>query len=218
MFNAITARQCTRGDYDGQRLSNEDLGLLERAGTSDDVRMLLWTDRPALERLLGYVVAANAAQMADPAFVKELKTWIRFNGAAAIRTADGLYSVASGNPNVPSWLGELAFGWFFTAKGENDKYTRQIRSSAGIAVFIGEAADKAHWVDVGRCYERFALQATALGIRTAFLNQPVEVQSVRPEFATSIGLAGLRPDLVVRFGRGAAMPSSWCRPVRDVLL
>jgi len=150
--------------------------------------------------------------------VKELKTWIRFNGADAIRTGDGLYSVASGNPNVPTWLGKLAFGWLFTTKGENDKYARQIRSSAGIAVFIGERADRNNWVEVGRSYERFALQATALGIRNAFLNQPVEVQSVRPKFATAIGLSGQRPDLVVRFGRGPALPLSLRRPVHAVLV
>jgi hypothetical protein len=156
--------------------------------------------------------------MADPAFVRELKTWIRFNGAEAVRTGDGLFSVASGNPNVPTWLGEMAFGWLFTLKSENDKYARQIRSSAGIAVFVGQAADRAHWVEVGRCYERFALQATALGIRNALVNQPVEVQAVRPQFATAFGLTGQRPDLVVRFGRGPAMPSSLRRPVQAVLV
>jgi hypothetical protein len=171
-----------------------------------------------MERVLDYVVQANTAQMADPAFVKELKTWIRFNGPDAVRTRDGLYSVASGNPTIPTWLGELAFGWFFTTKGENDKYARQIRSSAGIAVFASQTADRAHWVDVGRCYERFALQATALGIRNAFLNQPVEVRSVRPQFATAIGLTDLHPDLVVRFGRGPALPSSLRRPVHAVLV
>jgi hypothetical protein len=67
------------------------------------------------------------------------------------------------NPAIPAWFGDLGFGWFFTLKGENDKYARQIRSAAGIAVFVGQTADKASWVDVGRCYERFALQATALG-------------------------------------------------------
>jgi hypothetical protein len=218
LFHAIPARQCTRRDYDGQPLSNEELGLLERAGTSNGVRMLLWTERPAMERVLDYVVQANTAQMADPAFVKELKTWIRFNGPDAVRTRDGLYSVASGNPTIPTWLGELAFGWFFTTKSENDKYARQIRSSAGIAVFASQTADRAHWVDVGRCYERFALQATALGIRNAFLNQPVEVRSVRPQFATAIGLTDLHPDLVVRFGRGPALPSSLRRPVHAVLV
>ena len=218
LFRAIPARQCTRGDYNSKPLSNEELSLLERAGTSHGVRMMLVTERPAIERVLDYVVQANSAQMADPAFVKELKTWIRFNGAEAVRTRDGLFSVASGNPNVPTWLGETTFGWLFTPKSENDKYARQIRSSAGIAVFVGQAADKAHWVDVGRCYERFALQATALGIRNAFLNQPVEVVSIRPQFAAAVGLSGQRPDLVVRFGRGPTLPPSLRRRVEAVLV
>lgn len=103
-------------------------------------------------------------------------------------------------------------------QGESDKYARQIRSAAGIAVFVGAAADKAHWVDVGRCYERFALQATALGVRNAMLNQPVEVPSARLPFAAAIGLAGQRPDLVVRFGRGPTLPRSLRRPVQAVLV
>jgi hypothetical protein len=218
LFKAIPVRQSTRGDYDGKPLSNEELGLLERAGTSNGVRMLLLTERTAIEQVLDYVIQGNTAQMADPEFVKELKSWIRFNGPDAVRTGDGLFSVSSGNPAIPTWLGDLAFGWFFTPKGENDKYTRQIRSSAGIALFIGQSADKAHWVDVGRCYERFALQATVLGIRNAFLNQPVEVRSVRPRFAAAIGLTGQRPDLVVRFGRGPILPSSLRRPVQAVLV
>ena len=218
LFQAIAARQCTRGDYDGKPLSSEELALLERAGTSPGVRLLLLTEHSAMERVLDYVVQGNTAQMADPAFVKELKTWIRFNGAEAVRTGDGLYSAASGNPNIPTWIGDLAFGWFFTPKGENDKYARQIRSSAGLAVFVGQTAEKAHWVEVGRYYERFALQATALGIRNAFLNQPVEVASVRPQFAAAVGPAGQRPDLVVRFGRGAALPQSLRRPVQAVLV
>jgi hypothetical protein len=91
------------------------------------------------------------------------------------------------------------------------------QSSSLFMVFVGQSADKAHWVDVGRCYERFALQATALGIRNAFLNQPVEVRSLRPQFAAAIGLADQRPDLVVRFGRGPTMPSSLRRPVQAVM-
>jgi hypothetical protein len=218
LFKAIPSRQCTRGDYDSKPLNNEDLSLLERAGTSNRVRLLLITERPAVERVLEYVVQANTAQMADPAFVRELKSWIRFNGAAAVHTRDGLYSASTGSPNIPTWLGELAFGLLFRPKGENDKYARQIRSSAGIAIFVGQSADRAHWVDVGRCYERFALQATALGIRNAHLNQPVEVQAVRPQFAAAIGLTGQRPDLVVRFGRGPTMPPSLRRPVQAVLI
>jgi hypothetical protein len=114
-------------------------------------------------------------------------------------------------------LGSLLFNLLYTTKSENDKYAAHIRSSAGIAIFISEANDKAHWVEVGRCYERFALQSAALGIRNAFLNQPVEVASVRPQFATALGLGNHRPDLVVRFGRGPEMPRSLRRPVQAVI-
>ena len=217
LFNAIPVRQCTRGDYDSIPLSTAELGLLERAGTSDTVRMLLITERPAMERVLDYVVQANTAQMADTAFVKELESWIRFNGPAAVRAGDGLYTGCTGNPNIPTWFGDLAFGWFYKPKSENDKYVRQIRSSAGIGVFVGVSASKSSWVEVGRCYERFALQATAIGIRNALLNQPVEVQSVRPQFAAALGLTGQRPDMVVRFGRGPTMPPSLRRSVQAVL-
>ena len=218
LFNAIAERQCTRGEYDAKPLSSDELGLLERAGTSDKVRLLLLTERAVMESVLAYVLQANTRQMNDPAFVAELKAWIRFSAADAVRTGDGLYAAASGNPSLPSWLGELLFGLVFTPKSENDKYAKQVRSSAGIAVFVGNAADKAHWMDVGRCYQRFALQAAALGVRNAFLNQPVEVAPLRPQFADFLGLGSRRPDLVVRFGRGPKLPSSLRRPVQTVLV
>jgi hypothetical protein len=218
LFKAIALRQCTRGDYDGKPLSGEELALLQRAGSSDKVRMLLLTDRSAMEQVLDYVIQGNTAQLADAAFIKELKAWVRFNAADAVRMRDGLYCVSSGNPNIPTWIGDLAFRMILTPKGENDKYARQVRSSAGMAVFVGQAADKANWVEVGRCYERFALQATALGIRNAHLNQPIEVAALRSPFAAALGLAGQRPDLLVRFGRGPLMPRSLRRPVEAVLV
>ncbi|MBX3683990.1 MAG: Tat pathway signal protein, partial [Thauera sp.] len=69
-----------------------------------------------------------------------------------------------------------------------------------------------------RCFQRFALQATAIGVRTAHLNQPVELATLRPAFAADLGITNGRPDLVIRFGRGPAMPRSLRRPLDAVLL
>jgi hypothetical protein len=219
LFHAIAERQCTRGDYDGQPISPAELRQLEQAGTGDGVSVRLLTARPAMESVLEYVVAGNTAQMNDAAFVEELEAWIRFGADEALRTGDGLFAGASGNPVLPRWLGSRLMGLFFTPTSENERHARQIRNSAGIAVFVSEHSDKAHWVEAGRCYERFALQATALGIRNAFLNQPVEVGAIRPQFAAWLGLAShQRPDLVVRLGRGPAMPLSMRRPVQQVLV
>lgn len=217
LFEAIPRRQSTRTEFDRKPLTFEELRLLEGAGTGNGIRILLLTDRESREKVLEYVVQANAAQLSDPAFVKELKAWIRFSDDEAVRTGDGLFARSSGNPSVPRWLGRLLFNLLFTTKRENDKYATQIRSSAGLAIFISEANDKTHWVEAGRCYERFALQAAALGIRNALVNQPVEVSSIRPQFASGLGIGSDRPDLVVRFGRGPEMPRSLRRPVQAVL-
>ena len=217
LYRAIPNRQCTRGDYDGSSLSAEEMRLLLLAGNGDGVQLLLLTEPRQMEQVLEYVVAGDTAQLTDPVFVAELMSWIRFSADEAIRTGDGLYSGASGNPSVPRWLGSLAMHWVLAPASENDRCARQVRNSAGIAVFASATNDKAHWVEVGRCYERFALQATALGIRNAFMNQPVEVGSIRPQFAAMLDLGSHRPDLVVRFGRGPALPSSMRRPVQAVL-
>lgn len=218
LFNAIPSRQSTRAAYDGKPLSKDDLALLERAASSDRVRLILLTDQTAIEQVLEYVVQGNTAQVNDPAFVNELKAWIRYSRADAVSRGDGLFAASSGNPVLPTWLGKIMFNLVFTPKAENDKYAKHLRSSAGVAVFVGQRADKAHWMEVGRAYERFALQATALGIRNAHINQPVEVPSVRPQFAGYLGLGNARPDLVLRFGRGPTLPASPRRPVESVLV
>ncbi len=218
LFEAIPRRQCTRSDYDGQPLAASELDLLAKAGRGDGVRPILLTARPVIEQVLEAVLAGDAAQWNDPAFVAEIEGWIRFDADEAVRTGDGLYTAASGNPSVPRWLGSRTLKWFVTPTSEHDRCARQVRSSAGIAVFVSARNDRAHWVEAGRCYERFALQATALGIRNAMLNQAVEVAPVRSRFAGLLGLgASERPDLVVRFGRGPTLPWSMRRPVTAVL-
>jgi|GEM_PF-6997587 len=94
------------------------------------------------------------------------------------------------------------------------KYAAQVRSSPGIAVFIGEKAHPDHWLRVGRSFERFALQATAPNIRLAMINQAVEVSAVRTELATLLGIRGQRPVLVVRFGSAPPTPMSRRRLTR----
>ncbi|AMY69906.1 Acg family FMN-binding oxidoreductase [Frigidibacter mobilis] len=215
LLAAIPARQSTRADYDGRAVPAADLAQLERAGTGPGVRLILITDRPRMNQIRDLVIAGNTTQMADPAFIAELKHWLRFSPRSAMETGDGLYAAASGNPVLPDAFGRFAFDQVFTTAAENDKYARHLSTSAGLAVFVADREDTAHWVAVGRACQRFALTATALGLKHAFLNQPVEVAALRPELASLIGEPGKRPDLVMRFGYGPTLPWS---PRREVQL
>jgi len=205
-------------NYDGSAVSAADLSQLAMSAAVPGVDLILISERAQIDQLRDLVIAGNTAQMADPAFVTELMHWLRFNPAAAMTTGDGLYSVGSGNPALPDWLGPRLFDMVFTAQAENEKYARQIASSSGVAVFVAAQDNPEHWVQAGRACQRFSLQATALGLKTAYINQPVEVPGLRADLAALVGLPGRRPDIVMRFGRAAPMPMSARRPVDAVMV
>jgi hypothetical protein len=218
LFNAIPHRQSTRAAYDGRAVPPGHLRLLEAAGNGDGVRMLLFTEQRQREAILSYLVAGNTAQMDDAAFIDELKEWIRFSYGDALSTRDGLFGKCSGNPAIPGWVGHPMFGRVFTKDAENQKYERQLRSSSGVVVFVSDKNTPASWAAAGHCCQRFALQATVLQLRHAYINQPVEVPAVRGQFATYLGIEGSRPDLVVRFGYGPELPRSLRRPIDQVIV
>lgn len=216
LLAAIVRRQSTRTAYDGRAVPPGDLAALQSAAAVPGVDLALVTDPARIAAIRDLVVAGNDTQMRDVAFMRELKRWIRFNPHSAMMTGDGLFAAASGNPSLPTALGGVAFDRLFDAAAENDKYARQIASSAGLVVFAAERADPSHWIRVGQACQRFALEATRLGLKLAFINQPVEVASLRPELARVVGTTR-RPDLVLRFGYGPALPFAPRRPVSQVL-
>jgi hypothetical protein len=57
------------------------------------------------------------------------------------------------------------------------------RSTGGTYGPICAADDTTHCIKAGRSYERLALQATALDLRSAFISQPVEVVALCQQFA-----------------------------------
>lgn len=217
LFDAIPLRQSSRSIYSGEPVSSLTLAQLGRAAKIPGVDVAIITDRATINGVRDLVIAGNSTQMADRAFVNELKHWLRFNPRDALATGDGLYSAASGNPPLPTWLGSTMFDLFFSANAENEKYANQLGSSAGVAVFFAEQNNPANWIRVGQACQRFALQATALGLKQAFINQPVEVSSLRADLASLAGLPGRRPNIVMRFGYGPFLPMSPRRPVEAVI-
>lgn len=217
LAEAITVRQSTRTTYDGRPASPELLRMLESACHEPGVAAIMITDRASISSVADYVVQGNSAQMRDKPFMDELLRWLRFSAADAMATMDGLFSRCAGNPALPAWIARPLLGVFFTEKGESRKYREQIESSAGIVVLAADAGDKAHWIAVGRACQRFGLQATALGLKYAFINQPVEVAAVRSQFASFLDLGGRRPDIIMRFGTGPALPNSLRRAPEQVM-
>ncbi|MFN8420657.1 MAG: nitroreductase family protein [Anaerolineae bacterium] len=99
-----------------------------------------------------------------------------------------------------------------------DTDARKLRSSPHGLVIASSSESKTTWVRIGQVYERMALLLTALGIQSAFLNQPIEVPQVRSQFQSALGLDQALPQLLLRFGYGELLPRSLRRPVEAVLV
>lgn len=217
LFQAIPRRASTRTKYDGRPADAATLRRLE-AAVGQDVALRWVLELDERSRLTDMIVAGNNAQLADPAFMRELTDWIRFDAGEALAQRDGLFTAASGNLTAPRWLGERLLPMVMTKKGEADRLAGWMRSSAGAAIFTGPAETPAGWIAVGRAFTRFALTATAAGLKLAFLNQPVEDSATRRRMAAWLGEPAKRPDLVVRFGYGPELPRSLRRGPQAVLL
>lgn len=218
LSDAIETRQCTRGRYDGRPVSSADLAVLAQAGSIGGARCVLLCDRGQLAAVSGFVVRGDIAQLTDKAFRRELVAWIRFNPAAALRSGDGLAGPTAGQPPVPTTVGKLISRALIRPRAQARRDAEYPASSAGVAVFATAGNDERSWVEAGRAYQRFALQAEALNVRSAFINQPIEVPGLRREFESWLGLRHERAQLAVRFGRGPKRPYSLRRPARDVLV
>lgn len=217
LFDAIPQRQCSRSTYDGSAVATDVLRRVETIAHDDGVDIVVLTDGQKRERVLELILAGNRQQLEDPAFRGELKSWLRFNRRAAAKSGDGLLSEASGNPSLPNWLGPLMFDLAVRPTGDNDRTAKQVRSSAGLAIFVSRLAGPPGWIAAGRAYQRFALAATIEGIQHAFLNQAVEVPAVRAELEALLATGGRRADLIVRFGHGPTLPRSLRRSVGEVI-
>jgi hypothetical protein len=217
-LDVIAQRQCTKTPYDGRSLSSAETAELESAGMGHGVRIKLIDDTALKETILEIVNEGNRSQLSDPAFRRELIAWIRVNDAQAIGSGDGLSGRVSNQPQLPAWLARPIMRIVLTPAAQMKTDTANIRSAAGIAVFIGEADELPVWIETGRAYERFALRATASGIRNAFINQPIEVRRLRRELHSVLGLRGTETaHLMVRYGHGPLAPYSLRRPVAEVL-
>lgn len=217
LFQAIARRQCTRADYDTRPLTAAEMAALTRAAAAPDVRTILLLSEADKDHVIDYVTEGNHTQLRDRHFRDELVSWIRFNPRSALEHRDGLAGRANGQPSLPTWIARGLAPIVLSAKAQADTDARRIRSSAGVVVFVTSRDDKTGWIDVGRAYERFALHATTLDVRNAFINQPLEVPALRAQFESWLQLRGERALLLVRFGHGPTLPFSLRRSVDDVV-
>lgn len=214
LFEAIPRRRTARAAYDERDVPIGLPGALE----ADTAREGAWLHLvPDAERktVAGLIAAGDRVQMADKRFRRELAAWVHSNRNRATR---GMRGDSFGFGDLMSHAGPLVIRTFDLGRGQAAK-DHEVAERAPLLSVLGTAADSPRaWLEAGQAMERILLRACANGLTSSFLNQPVEVDDLRPELARAIGRSGDHPQLVMRFGYGPEVAHSPRTSIEDVLI
>lgn len=124
---------------------------------------------------------------------------------------------ALGLSELQSVVGPLIVRTFDVGSSQAAKDDDLSRGSALLAVLVTPSDGVADWIAAGQALQRVLLTATAAGLQASFLNQPVEIPSMRLQLARRLDLPG-PPQLLLRFGYGPSSAPTPRRPIEDVLV
>ncbi len=212
LFAAITQRHSNRSAFRDRDVPP----WLDRRMVTDASSHGVWLclvrgeNRAAVADL---IAEGDRIQMADKRFRRELAAWVHPNRS---RTRDGMRGYGFGSANLMSYAGPQVIRSFDLGKGQAAKDHELAQHSPLLAVVGTPRDDQNAWLSCGRALQRALLQARAADVWSSHLNQPIEVEELRPRLAQLVGRAGEYPQLLLRFGFGSAVKAQPRRTVEEV--
>jgi hypothetical protein len=217
LFSMIPARHMNRRAYDRRPIPAADLAALEQAVNEAGVRTRILTHPADFERVVEVVTAGFAWQSKNQAFLRELRSWIRFSPAAMLEKRDGLCTRAIGKPQLPEPLGQFMLKVMNVLGVEAREIAGRIRSSSALLVLFTDENDKTTWARAGRCLARIKLTATQRGIRCAHLNNNWQWDVIKGPAQRALALGSAHPQVTIRLGYAETLPHAPRRPLDAVL-
>jgi nitroreductase len=211
-FWAMRTRRTNRRRYEHKPVPDELLAELEEAARAEGAELVVLRGGAEREELARLVAAADRFQAADRNFRRELASWLHPNRAAA---RDGMPGSAFGHSELASSVGPLVIRTFDWGRGRAAKDEQLALGSPVLAILTTPADDRADWLAAGQALAHVLLRATAEDVVASFLNQPLELEELRPQVASLAG--GACPQLVLRLGYAKQVPATPRRAVEDVL-
>lgn len=213
LFGAILRRRTNRRPFRRAAVPETDLERAGRRALQRRARLGVLRDSVDRAVLADYVSEADRRQMADPAFRRELGSWLR---PAGTRRRDGIPAFAGKAPALIRPVAPLLVRTFDLGDGAAAYDRRLAAASPVLALLWTRGDDRGAWLDAGRALARVLLSLTADGLAASFLNQPVEVPAIRADVEAAFG-KGEHLQAILRIGYGPAIPETPRRAVTAIL-
>ena len=173
---------------------------LEGAGLVD-------VDASRRDAVVELVAEGDRLQWSDPSWRRELAMWMHPR-----RRGDGLAVPALAAP-----IAQAVIRRFDMGRGVAAKDAELAAASPWLSVIATHEDTPLAWIQAGQALQRALLTGCAGGLQASYLNQPIEVASLRPRLQALLEIQGF-PQLLLRWGYPERpLPASPRRPLSDVI-
>lgn len=215
LFDAILHRRTTRSAFAMEALADDLIATCCRTASATGIELDVIVDEDRKRAVAELVAEGDRRQFEDPRFRRELALWVR---SRRLGSVDGLSGASFGMPDVLSPVGRLVIRTFDMGDGVAAADEKKILSATPALGLLSSPGDEAaDWIATGRALARVLLSLTARGLTASYLNQPIEIESLRPKLREVAGCAG-HPQILLRMGRAGEVPEPTARRGLDEVL
>ncbi len=214
LFSAITRRRTTRLPFKRDEIDRVLIQKLDSAVSEEGAWLHIVHDRRARHAVADLISEGDRAQHHDKCFRRELAAWVHPNRS---RSRDGLPGSALGLSDLTSTLAPIMIRTFPMANKAAAHDADLVEHSPILAIIGTETDTPRDWVHAGLALEHVLLLCTSTGLTSSFLNQPIEVDELRPRLAKLLGRHD-HPQILLRLGFGPDVAPTPRRPVEEVIV
>jgi len=212
LLSAIARRHTDRGPLDASPLAPSLPFQLQSTAAETGASLRLVSTAGDRATLASLVERADRILVRDGRVDRELGRWLR--GASDTRR-DGVPDDHTRGP-AASYRAEFVQRDFSGGHG-TAAHDRPGRDHPLLGVLCTAGDRMGDWISAGRALSAVLLEATTAGANASYLNQPVEVTSLRTALRSDLRLTG-DPQLVLRIGAGTSVLPTPRRPVEEMRL
>jgi hypothetical protein len=207
LYDAVALRHTYRRTFADRPVTASVLDSLAEAATQEGAWFHILASRDQRQQAVELVAEGDEEQWADPAWRRELAAWMHPR-----RRGDGLALPDLALPVAQAVVRTFDMGYGVAARDV------QLADASPVLAVLGTPGDTlGDWICAGQALQRLLLTATQHGLQASFLNQPIEVASLRTKLRQATGRSGFA-QVLLRLGHAEnAVPATPRRPLDEVI-
>ncbi|MDL0430759.1 nitroreductase family protein [Marinobacter sp. TBZ242] len=189
LFESIEGRRTYRKRFASKDVPTAVLDSLGATAAEEGSWLEVIDSEEDRQKVAELVSEGDSVQWSNPSWRRELAAWMHPR-----RRGDGLTV-----PGIVAPIAQVVVRTFDMGNGVGAK-DKQLADESPVLAVLGTSGDNvADWLAAGQALEKVLLSAHAQGLQASYLNQPIQVASLRPKLQNLLGQQGF-PQILLRLG------------------